>query len=97
MALARNAVRRIGAAKRDILVKGDVIPDLRGFTDDREAMVDEEPLADTRAGMNVVSRQKTGEVIDRTRQKIKPRAIQPVRDPLKSKRPHPWIEEYFRP
>ena len=41
-----------------MLVDGDVIADLCAFTDHAEAMVEEEALADLRAGMNVDASQE---------------------------------------
>ena len=53
MALAADAGCRVGAAKRHMLVDGDIVADLGTFADDAEAMVEEEALADLRARMNV--------------------------------------------
>jgi hypothetical protein len=97
MALSGNAIRRICAAKGYILIEGNIIPDLCGFPDDREPMINEETLADARAWMNVVSGKKPGKMIDGTRQEIKPRAIKAMRDPMKSERPNTRIKEDFSP
>jgi hypothetical protein len=57
--LASNAVRRISTAQRDILIKGDIIANLRSFPNHGKTMVDKEALADAGTRMDVVARQKS--------------------------------------
>jgi hypothetical protein len=58
-----------GAAQRDTLVNQAVVADLGSLADDNtHAMVDEEPAADCRAGMDLDSRKETADLRDDTRQ-----------------------------
>ena len=64
VALAGDAVGRVGAAQGDVLVDGDVVADLGGLADHDEAVVDEEIAADLRAGMDVDRGQEAAEMVD---------------------------------
>ena len=80
VALAADAGRRVGAAQRDMLVNGDVVADLGALADDAEAVVEEEALADLRAGMNVDRGQEAREMVDQPREEIEVPLPQPVRE-----------------
>ena len=94
VALAADAGRRVGAAERDMLVDGDVVADLGGLADHAEAVVEEEALADLRAGMDVDRGQEAREMIDQPREEIEPPLPQPVREAVQSKRPDARIEQH---
>ena len=78
MALAADARRRVGAAQRDMLVDGDVVADLGALADHAEAVIEEEALADLRAGMDVDRGQEAREMVDQPGEEEQPPLPQPV-------------------
>ena len=91
MPLSTNSRGRIGAAKRDILIHGDIVADFRRFANDAETVIQKEIAADFRARVNVDTRQETRKVIDQPRQKKHLAQKQPVRDAVITYRPNAGI------
>ena len=57
------------------------------LADHAEAVVEEEALADLRAGMDVDRRQEAREMVDQARQEIEPPLPQPVREAVEARAP----------
>src|SRR5439155_19112615 len=97
VALATDAGGRIGPAKRHMLVDGNVVADLRTFADYAEAMVEEEPLPDLRARMNVDGGQEPSEMIDKPREEKKLTFPEPVGNPMETQRRNARIKQHVPP
>ena len=87
VALAADAVGRVGAAERDALVDRHVVADLGGLADHREAVVDEQVAADLRARMDVDRGQPARGVVDHAGEEIELAIEQPVRRAVEADAP----------
>ena len=84
MALLVDLRRRIDrwrdAAQRDVVVERHVVADFRRLADhDAHAVVDEEPIADLHAGVNLDARQEAPEMRDEAPQKLEVAVPRPMR------------------
>ena len=77
-----------------MLVDGHVVTNLGAFADHAEPMVEEEALADLRAGMDVDAGQEAGEMIHQPREEEQPPFPQPVGGAVKRKRRDAGIEQH---
>src|SRR6185312_573710 len=92
--LSGDSGRRVRTAQRDVLVDRDVVADFRGFADDAEAVIEEGPLPDPGAGMDVDRRQEAREMVDQPGEEIEPSVPEPVREAMEAKSPHSGIKEH---
>src|SRR3546814_19445151 len=75
------------AAEGDALVERHVVADLRGLTDhDAHAVVDEQPLADPGAGMDLDAGEDAAEMRDEASQQVPAATPRRVRHPMEHQR-----------
>jgi len=95
MALAADAIGRIRTAQRYALVDSDIVANYGGLPDNGKAVIDEQMASDPGAGMNIDRGQKSGQMVDETREEIELALEQPVRQTMQAESQHPRIEQHL--
>ena len=85
-----------GTAQGDALIEGAVVPDDGSFADDHAgAVVDEQPLADLRTGMDLDAGQKPGALADHPCGEVFFVGMERVGQPIQHQRVESRVEEQY--
>ncbi|MNI63824.1 hypothetical protein D3C73_1192270 [compost metagenome] len=88
-----------GSSECDALIDDDIVSNLAGLSNNNaHAVINEQSLADTGAGMDFYTRHEPAELRDDSRCCIPASPVQPVRNPVRPDRMQPRIgEEHLKP